>query len=261
MTAMTQPAQRHALVLASSAGIGLACAASLVENGHPVCLNGRDPARLAEAERSIKDLHPHAAVRSCVADLNISADRRRIVEQAGNTDILVLNMGGPGAHSDAPSLEDWQATFEAMFLPMVDILDRTLPGMLQREWGRVVMISSAAVKQPIPNLLESGVFRSGLASLLAVRATQAAGRNVTINTILPGRILTERQNNALARDARIAGISQEAHLRQVCASIPMGRLGCPREVGSVCAFLCSEGAGYVTGQSILVDGGAYRGMY
>jgi 3-oxoacyl-[acyl-carrier protein] reductase len=252
---------RRALVLASSQGIGHACATSLAQAGHSVCLNGRDVQRLEVAAHAIRSRVPGAAVSACAADLTDSAQRARLVGEAGETDILVLNMGGPSVGSTALSLSEWQAAFEAMFIPMADVLDSLLAGMIERGWGRVVMISSAAIRQPISNLVVSGVFRIGLASLLSVRATEAAPYGVTINSLLPGRIMTERQHKAIERDAANAGISKEAQLRKVSASIPMHRLGEPNEIGSVCAFLCSEGAGYVTGQNILVDGGAFRNVF
>lgn len=258
---MNAPEQRRALVLASSTGIGRACAVALASAGRTVCLNGRDAGRLQDAERRILDSHPEARITSCVADLNSSADRKSLLDQAGDIDVLVLNMGGPAATTRELTLDDWQKAFETVFLPMADILDGLLPGMMRRGWGRVVMISSVAVKQPIPNLLVSGVFRTGLASLVSARAAQAAPHGVTVNSILPGRILTDRQNNALERDARLAGVPREAHERRVFASVPMGRFGLPEEIGHVCAFLCSDGASYLTGQHLLVDGGAYRGMF
>ncbi|TEA79982.1 SDR family oxidoreductase [Allopusillimonas ginsengisoli] len=258
---MSKSESRRALVLASSAGIGYACATALASEGLSVCLNGRDADRLEDAERKLLGRHPHAQLSSCVADLNLDADRQHLLSQAGDIDVLVLNMGGPAATTEALSLDDWQSAFETVFLPMADILDQVLPGMMRRGWGRVVMISSVAVKQPIPNLLVSGVFRTGLANLVSARAAQAAPSGVTINSILPGRILTARQSNALERDARRAGVSREAYERTVSAAIPMGRLGLPEEIAHVCAFLCSEGASYLTGQHLLVDGGAYKGMF
>ncbi|MFT0545907.1 SDR family oxidoreductase [Allopusillimonas ginsengisoli] len=258
---MTKPLQRRALVLASSAGIGRACAGALANDGLAVQLNGRDRTRLQMAERHILDSYPHAQLASCVADLNVHKDRQDLVSEAGDIDVLVLNMGGPTARTDDLSVDDWQNAFGTIFLPMVDILDQVLPGMMQRGWGRVVMISSVAVKQPIPNLLVSGVFRTALASLVSARAAQAAPHGVTINSILPGRILTDRQRNAIERDARNAGVSEQAQLERVSAAIPMGRLGVPEEIGHVCAFLCSQGASYLTGQHLLVDGGAYKGLF
>lgn len=257
---MNETAHR-ALVLASSAGIGHACAVSLAESGNSVILNGRDPKRLDAAAHALREQLPAAQVSACVADLNDPEQRTKLADEAGEVDILVLNMGGPAVSSQDLTAAEWQSAFDTVFMPMTDMLDRFLPGMMARGWGRVIMISSAAVRQPIPNLVVSGVFRTGLASLLSVRATQAAPHGVTINSLLPGRILTDRQHKALERDADQAGISKQAQLDKVSASIPMRRLGDPREMGSVCAFLCSESASYVTGQSILVDGGAFRGVF
>lgn len=254
--------KKRALVLASSRGIGQACAKALARDGLEVGLNGRHLDQLNQAENEILQVYPDAMLRSYVADLNSPEAREQLVAQAGEIDVLVLNVGGPAVNPKKTlSVADWQAGYDSVFLPMADILERVLPGMMARGWGRVVMISSIAIKQPIPNLVSSGVFRNGLASLMWTRAQQAAQHNVTLNTILPGRILTDRQVNALTRDAQAAGITMQAHQEKVAATIPMKRLGAPDEVGHVCAFLCSDGASYVTGQNILVDGGAYKGMF
>ena len=259
---MSKVDMKQALVLASSKGLGLACAQSLAQDGVSVCLNGRDEARLEHAKQAIKEKVPHARLRSCLADLNDAAARTRLLAYCGAVDMLVLNLGGPVARADAAySLADWQAEFESLFLPMADILDRVLPGMMERGWGRVVVISSSSIRQPIPNLVASGVFRVGLASLVSSRAREAARYGVTINSILPGRILTDRLHNALKRDADVHGVALNDHIDAVAKSIPMGRLGSPEEIGGVCAFLCSARASYVTGQNLLVDGGAYQGMF
>ncbi|NYT85164.1 SDR family oxidoreductase [Pollutimonas harenae] len=259
---MTSSVARNALVLASSRGLGWACAKSIAQDKHTVCLNGRDKERLDSAVRDMVAEVPEAAVTSCVADIHSQDERRKLLSTMPTVDVLVLNVGGPTAKDSARySPDEWQAEFETVFLPLADMLDQALPAMQARGWGRVVAISSSAIKQPIPNLLGSGVFRTGLTSLLASRAREAAKYGVTINSILPGRIYTDRQKNALAREAQKNGVSVDSQLKAVEETIPMRRLGTPAEIGDVCAFLCSEKAAYITGQSLLVDGGAYRGLF
>lgn len=254
--------KKRALVLASSRGIGHACAKSLARDGASVLLNGRSADLLKQAEKEILQAHPEAMLNSYAADLNSPQEREKLVARAGELDILVLNVGGPPVSPKKTlSVDDWQAGYDSVFLPMADVLERVLPGMIERGWGRIVMISSIGVKQPIPNLVSSGVFRNSLVSLMWTRAQQAASHGVTINTILPGRILTDRQINALSREARETGRTMKAQQEKVSEMIPMKRLGAPEEVGNVCAFLCSDGASYMTGQSILVDGGAYKSLF
>lgn len=253
---------KKALVLASSRGLGQACAKALAADGLSVCLNGRSKERLDEAVRDIAVCVPQAVLTSCVADINSPDARKMLLATMPGIDVLVLNIGGPSAKANARfSQEDWQAEFETIFLPLADILDQVLPHMQEQGWGRVVAISSSAIKQPIPNLLGSGVFRLGLSSLLASRAREVARYGVTINSILPGRIFTDRQKNALLRDAGRKGISFDAQVKAVGDSIPMGRLGTPDEIGDVCAFLCSNKASYITGQSLMVDGGACQSLF
>jgi len=253
---------RTALVLASSQGLGLACASALAADGLAVCINGRRPEVLQQAARQILvDTHG-ASVQSVAADLGTESGLDAITRACPQADVLVLNVGGPTARMDAGyTRQEWMSEFESIFLSMAHLLDHYLPGMQARGWGRVVAISSIAIKQPIPSLVASGAMRSALAGLLHSRAQSAARHGVTINSILPGRILTPRQQRALERDAGRSGVSVEEHLREVSQSIPAGRLGRAEEVGAACAFLCSPKAGYITGQNLLVDGGAYRGIY
>lgn len=258
---MTSTSTHRALVLASSQGIGHACAVALAQAGNQVILNGRDSLRLQQASQSLLEVSPQAQAQTFKADITQHQDRIKLMHEIEAVDILVLNMGGPPVSDKQLSADEWQHAFESMFLPMVELLDHYLLGMKNRGWGRVVMISSAAIRRPIPNLAVSGVFRTGLASLLALRATQIAPYGITINSLLPGRILTERQHSALEREAEKAGISKEEQLQLVSQHIPMRRLGEAHEMGSVCAFLCSDGAAYVTGQNILVDGGALQSVF
>jgi 3-oxoacyl-[acyl-carrier protein] reductase len=253
--------QKHALVLASSRGIGFACALALAEDGMSVTLNGRDAAQLKKAQLEIRERVPGAVVNAVMADLTDEAQRSALLEACSHVDVLVLNVGGPTARPGGVySVEEWRNEFETLLIPMVDMLDRVLPAMSKKGWGRVVAISSTSIKQPITSLVASGVFRSGIANLLASRAQAVAPNGVTINSILPGRILTDRQKNALQRDAANKKVDLQTHINDVAQTIPMARLGLPEEIGAACSFFCSDKAAYVTGQSLVVDGGAYKGI-
>lgn len=255
-------AGKRAFVCASSAGLGLACATALAQAGAEVCINGRDATRLADAARRIRHAAPGAIVQVVQADLHVPAQRAVCWQDEDAPDILVLNGGGPPVEEVADYTErDWQAAFERLFQPGADLLSRALPAMQRRGWGRVVAISSVAIKAPIPGLVTSTVFRLGLAGLIAGRCTAVAGQGVTLNSILPGRILTDRQEAALEREARRHNRSRAEQLDLVRAAIPAGRLGSPGEVGALCAFLCGPDAGYITGQNILIDGGAYGATF
>ncbi|MGV3653572.1 MAG: SDR family oxidoreductase [Noviherbaspirillum sp.] len=249
---------RRALVTASSKGLGLACARALIEEGAEVCINGRDPDTLERAAAALRQLS--AGVRAVVADITTAAGRQRLLEEAGELDILVTNIGGmavkPGA---AMSDEDWMRSVEALMLPPISLINAVLPRMMANGWGRIVNLTSSAVKAPIPGLDSSTACRLGLAGFTAGRAKEAIGRGVTINSILPGRIMTDRQQAAVRREALRSGLTvpeQQARMEQ---AIPAGRFGRSDEVGALCAFLCSEQAGYVTAQNILIDGGAFPG--
>lgn len=259
---MTTLSRRRALVLASSRGIGYACAQSLLRDGYDLHINGRDPERLQWAQMQLQGQYPGSKVDATSADLTLSDQRDALIQVAGAVDALVLNIGGPTpVPTGAWSETHWRDAFEQLFLPLAHMLDSLLPSMMQRGWGRIVMISSMAVRQPLPGLSVSGAYRAALANLLLDRAQHAAAHGVTINTLLPGRILTDRQKNALQRDAARTGVALETHQQQVAQRIPMQRLGLPEEVGDVCAFLCSPSAAYVTGQTIAVDGGALGTLF
>lgn len=248
--------------MASSRGIGFACALALAQNGMRVTITGRDTQQLDAARTAIQTRVLGAVVDAIAVDLTDSEERDRLLQQCPEPDVLVVNMGGPVARPGGTySPSEWRCEFDELFIPMVDVMERTLPAMASKGWGRVVVISSTSIKQPIPNLVASGVLRSGVANLLAAHSQAYASKGVTLNSILPGRILTDRQKNALKRDAAKAGVSLDAHVAQVSASIPAGRLGEPQEIGAACAFFCSESAGFITGQNLVIDGGASRTVF
>ncbi|MCK9514004.1 MAG: SDR family oxidoreductase [Pigmentiphaga sp.] len=253
---------RWAVVTASSQGLGLACAEALALAGVAVCLNGRDRGRLKAAAERLAALAPGVPVEWVAGDLAAPATREQLCEAVPAPDILVLNVGGPAPRPVAEmTAKDWHEAFDALYVPPAELLQRYLPGMRRRGWGRVVAITSSAVRAPLPGLAASTVGRLGLSGLLRCLTAEAAVDGVTLNAILPGRIMTPRQEAAIAREAARAGISEAEQLARFEAAIPAGRLGRAGEVGALCAFLCSAEAGYITGQHVVIDGGALPTLF
>ncbi len=254
--------RRWAVITASSQGLGLACAEALARAGVAVCLNGRDLNRLKAAAATLTTVAPDVPIRWVAGDLSDPATLGRLAETVPAPDILILNVGGPAPQPVAEMrATDWRAAFDALYVPPVELLRQYLPEMRRRRWGRVVAITSSAVRAPLPGLAASTVSRLGLSGLLSSLAAEAVADGVTLNCILPGRILTPRQESAIAREAARAGILEAEQLARFEASIPAGRLGRPDEVGALCAFLCSAQAGYITAQHIVIDGGALPTLF
>jgi len=253
---------RWAVITASSQGLGFACAEALVRAGVAVCLNGRDHARLKDAADRLATLAPDVPVEWVAGDIADPATRQNLCEAVPAPDILVLNVGGPAPRPVADMLAaDWHDAFDALYIPPTELLRRYLPGMRRRRWGRVVAITSSAVRAPLPGLAASTVGRLGLSGLMSCLTPEAMADGVTLNAILPGRIMTPRQEAAIAREAARAGINEAEQLARFEASIPAGRLGRAEEVGALCAFLCSTEAAYITGQHVVIDGGALSTLF
>ncbi|MCK9509274.1 MAG: SDR family oxidoreductase [Pigmentiphaga sp.] len=253
---------RKALVTASSQGLGRACAESLLQAGLSVTLNGRDSARLEAARQACAVQFGAARVASLPAELGRSDHTPKLLEAAASCDVLVLNLGGPPTMDVLEmGAKEWQASLQALFVPAAEIVTTAVAAMMARGWGRVVFISSIGVKSPLPQLIPSSVSRLGLTGLMAGLAPKAIAQGVTLNSILPGRIWTDRQQRAVRREARAAGRSDEAQHQLMSQLIPAGRFGRPEEVGALCQFLCGDSASYLTNQNILVDGGLYQGLF
>ncbi len=256
---MAQPqGRRVAVVLAASRGLGRACAEALADDGLDlvVCARGSDMLE-ATAER----LRTRGGrVVTVLADLTVRADIERVVRAAddayGRLDVLVANAGGPppGTFLTTPD-EAWAAGFELTQLSVVRAIRAAVPVMDAQGSGRIVIIGSSSVRAPIRDLVISNVYRPGLNGLVKSLAVEFAPLGITINIVSPGKIGTDRLVNMESRVAEREGISAEEVRRRTVARIPTGRLGRPRELGDTVAFLASEDAGYVTGQSLLVDGG------
>lgn len=253
-----------ALVAAASRGLGRAVAEELAAEGARLVLCARDPATLAETAASIADsTGAHVlAVPSDVTDVDQIA---RVVqsgnERFGRIDILVTNAGGPPAgRFDQLSREQWEQASRLTLFSAIELARQVLPGMKERRWGRILNITSIAVKQPVDNLMLSNSLRAGLTGFARTLANEVAADGVTVNNILPGYTRTERLEELAEMMADKLGISAAEFRGKWEQEIPMGRLGEPREFAALAAFLVSERASYITGTSIQVDGGWIRSL-
>ncbi len=245
---------RKAIVCAASKGLGYGCAEALAQAGVDLVINARSPEPLeAAAER----LRAHGVrVTAVPADVTTDAGRAALLEACAEPDILVNNAGGPppGLWSDW-GREAWQKAVEQNMLTPIFLATAVLPGMIARGWGRVVNITSQSVKGPIPQLGLSNAARAGLTGFVAGTSRQVARHGVTINNLLPGSHATDRVvalEQAIARERNVS-IEEAGAIRR--AGIPAGRYGTIEEFGAACAFLCSQHAGFIVGQNILLDGG------
>jgi 3-oxoacyl-[acyl-carrier protein] reductase len=252
---------RWALVCAASKGLGYGCAVSLAQEGVNLVINARGAQALEAAAARIVE-QTGVQVIACAADITTSQGRAQALAAVPTIDILVTNAGGPppGNFRDF-TREDWLAAIEANMLTPIELMKATVDGMIARRFGRIVNITSSAVKAPIDVLALSNGARSGLTGFVAGLARTTVRHNVTINNLLPGVFATDRLKATLASQAQSMGVSpQEAEQRRL-AAVPAGRLGDPMEFGQACAYLCSAQAAYVTGQNFLIDGGAYPGTF
>ena len=252
---------RSALVCAASKGLGKACAMSLAREGVSVTITARTRETLEATADEIRR-ETNAKVLVVVGDIATSEGRAAALEACPNPDILVNNAGGPppGDFRDWDR-EIWIKALDANMLAPIELIKATVDGMMDRGFGRIVNITSGAVKAPIDYLGLSNGARSGLTGFVAGLARQTARRGVTINNLLPGPFDTDRMRGNVLASATKAGKDPEQALRERAAQNPSGRFGTPAEFGATCAFLCSTHAGYITGQNVLMDGGAYPGTF
>jgi len=246
---------KRALVCASSKGLGLGCAEALAAEGVNLVMNARGAEALEASAQAIRDAHGVEVV-TVATDVTTPEGQAAVLEAAEGADILVNNAGGPppGMWTDWER-EDFIKALDANMLTPIALIKGLVPSMMERGWGRVVNITSQAVRAPIPVLGLSNSARTGLTGYVAGTARQVAGKGVTINNLLPGIHATDR---AVSLDSGVAaqkGISIEEARAQRSATIPAGRYGTREEFGAACAFLCSQHAGFIVGQNILLDGG------
>jgi len=252
---------RKAIVCASSRGLGKGCAMALAQAGVSLVLNGRDKAVLEATADEISKA-TGVSVTPVVADISTSKGQDAVLSACPDPDILVNNNGGPPL-KDFREL-DRAAMLEGVTMNMVtpiELIQKVIDHMMEQRFGRIVNITSMSVKMPVPGLDLSSGARAGLTAFLAGVARTVADRNVTINNILPGYFDTDRLRGGVAAWAKTAGVPEDEVAAQRAAQVPAKRFGIPGEFGNTCAFLCSEHAGYITGQSILLDGGLYNSAF
>jgi 3-oxoacyl-[acyl-carrier protein] reductase len=253
-----------ALVAAGSRGLGRAVAEELAAEGASLLLCAREAQTLSEAAAAIAETY-NARVLAIPADVTVIDDIKRVVQSGndrfGRIDILVTNAGGPPAgRFDQLTRDQWERAIKLTLLSAVELAREVLPGMRNRRWGRILNITSIAVKQPVENLLLSNSLRAGLTGFARTLANEVAAEGITVNNILPGYTRTERLEELAQMMAEKQGISAAEFRGRWEKEIPMGRLGEPREFAALAAFLVSERASYITGTSIQVDGGWIKSL-
>ena len=257
-------AGKWALVCAASKGLGKGCAQALAREGVNLVITARGAETLQATAAALRAAHPGIEVRSVVGDISSDAGRAAALAACPQVDILINNAGGPptGDFRDWDR-DTWLAALDANMLAPIALIKATVDAMARRGFGRVVNITSAAVKAPIDFLGLSNGARSGLTGFVAgvARQPQLAGRNVTLNNLLPGAFDTDRLQQGFRANAAKVGITPEALADRRRVQVPAQRFGTAQEFGELCAFVCSQQAGYLTGQNLLIDGGAYPGTF
>lgn len=251
---------RKALVTAASRGLGRACAEALAREGARVFISARGgdaladlAARIGAAGHRVCDLTDRTAVEALVA---------AAAEELGGLDILVVNAGGapPGLLEEIDD-ETWESSFRLTTMSAIWLMRNALPHLRRSNQGRIVAITSAYVKEPSDLLMLSNALRPGVTGVLRMLSHQLAGAGITVNAIGPNSILTDRTRSIAQVAAEKAGVSVEDQLEHNAQALPMKRYGDPSELGALCAFFCSAQAGYITGQTLVIDGGAGRSLY
>jgi 3-oxoacyl-[acyl-carrier protein] reductase len=255
---------RVALVGGSSKGLGFAAAVELAREGAHVVVNSRSRAAVDAACESIR-AETGVDAFGIEADLSTSAGVAALVdavhERFGRVDVLVTNTGGPpGGSFEAHSEEVWRDAFAQNFESVLNLCRAVLPGMKERKWGRIINITSISVKQPVAGLILSNAIRAGVTGFARTLANEVAAEGITVNNVLPGYTATERLNELANKLSEMNDSSPEAERARWSAEIPMNRLGQPDELAALITFLASERAGYITAQSIAVDGGWIKSL-
>jgi 3-oxoacyl-[acyl-carrier protein] reductase len=250
-----------ALVTAASKGMGKACAMGLAAEGARVAVCARNEGELKAAADEVRT-KTKAEVLAVRADVTKAEDVKALVAQVqqafGAPDILIANCGGPPRGFFEEFGDDaWQGAVEVSLLSTVRLVREVLPGMRARRWGRILTIQSVSVKQPLPDLVLSNAVRPGVAGMMKSLALQLGKENILVNTLCPGKILTDRLLGGLKQ----SGLSREEYLARQGAEVPLGRVGTAEEFANVAVFLASERASYVTGVALQVDGGLVRGLF
>jgi 3-oxoacyl-[acyl-carrier protein] reductase len=253
-------AGKRAIVCASSRGLGRACAEALAREGADVTLNGRDAGTLRATADAIREA-TQVEVTAVAGDIEHASTRAALLEACPRPDILVNNNGGPppGRYQDWDR-DAWLRALDANMIAPALMIRAVLDGMLERRFGRIVNITSAMVKTPLPPMGLSTGARAALTAFSKGLSRQVASANVTVNNLLPERFDTDRQKSMAEMRARLGGISVDEAYDEMRRSVAAGRLGRPEEFGAACAFLCSAHAGFISGQNLQLDGGSYAGL-
>jgi 3-oxoacyl-[acyl-carrier protein] reductase len=239
-----------AFVAASSQGLGKAVALELGQEGVQLIINGRNKENLESTKHEIEKIGGRKVL-AFAGDLSNDNEREQVIknslEEYNQIDILITNTGGPpsGKFEDFKQ-EDWDKTYKSLLVSVVGLINGFLPGMKQQRWGRIIAITSQAVKQPVNNLVLSNSIRASVAGLMKTLSNELAAHNITVNNVMPGYTETERLKKLLEKNSSFASAKNE---------IPLGRFGTPEEFAAAVTFLASERASYITGVSLAVDGG------
>lgn len=250
---------RKAIVCAASKGLGRGCAISLAREGVELVINARGREALEETAAEIRAL-TGAKVTAVAADITTADGRAAVLAAMPEPDILVNNAGGPPPGDFRNwTRDDWIKALDANMLAPIELIKATIDPMIAKKWGRIVNITSGAVKHPIDVLGLSNGARAGLTGFVAGLARRVAAHNVVINNILPGFHETDRMKTTMTAMAAKEGVSYDEIIKRRIATIPAGRQGTAADFGDACAFLCSNQVGFIVGNNLLVDGGAFPG--
>jgi len=246
---------RRALVTAASKGLGRACAHALAAEGARVFISSRDTGLLTKVSKDIGAAGWHAA------DMSVAGGPESAVEAAaaalGGLDILVVNAGGPpAANFQGTSLENWDIAHRLTLMSAVRLIKSALPHLKQSDQGRIVIVTSVSVRQPIPHLVLSNSVRAAVTGMAKTLSREIGPDGITVNCLAPDAVLTDRTRNLAP-----AGVDVEEYIKKSAEVVPLRRMGDPAEFGATCAFLCSKQAGFITGQTIGVDGGTLIGVH
>ncbi len=250
---------RTAIVCAASKGLGRGCAEALAADGVNLVICSRTKADIEATATAIRTKYG-VKVTAIACDITTDEGRKAVLAACPNPDILVTNAAGPPAGDFRNlTLDDWRKAAEGNFFTPIALIQATVYGMMERGFGRIVNITSASVKAPIAMLELSNGVRAGLTGAVATLARSSAKHNVTINNLLPGQHDTDRIVAIIGNNMKKTGQPEEVVVKDMKARIPAARFGTSAEFGHACAFLCSAHSGFITGQNLVADGGAYPG--